>query len=175
MEELVENDLAKSIGISNFNQPQIERLLKNCSIPPANLQIEHHIYLQQRDLVNYCKEQGITVTAYSPLGSKGIAALNKMAGIERELPDLMDVTEVKQIAETHGKSPAQVLLRWILECGIAAIPKSTNPKRLRDNLNIFDFTLSEEEIETLCGLDANIRICDFKFFAGVNKHPEFPF
>jgi len=175
LEELSAKGLAKSIGISNFNQQQIERLVKNCNTIPACLQIEHHVYLQQRDLINYCKKQGITVTAYSPLGSKNIVVLDKMAGIEREVPDLFEIPEVKAIAEAHGKSPAQILLRWILDNGLSAIPKSTNAKRLAENLDIFDFKLSEDEVKQLCGLDAGIRICDFKFFQGVDKHPEFPF
>ncbi|XP_005186080.1 aldo-keto reductase family 1 member A1 [Musca domestica] len=175
MERLLDLGLAKSIGISNFNQKQIQRVLDNCTVRPANLQIEHHVYLQQPELIDFCKTEGITVTAYSPLGSKGIANLNKMAGVERELPDLMDIPEVKEIAEAHGKTPAQVLLRWILDSGVAAIPKSTNAKRLKENLDIFDFNLTDEEMEKMKSLDANVRICDFKFFPGVDKHPEFPF
>uniref|UniRef100_A0A1I8Q3N3 NADP-dependent oxidoreductase domain-containing protein n=1 Tax=Stomoxys calcitrans TaxID=35570 RepID=A0A1I8Q3N3_STOCA len=175
MEEICEKGLAKSIGVSNFNEKQIERLLKNCKIRPANLQIEHHVYLQQPKLIDFCQKEGIIVTAYSPLGSKGIAELNKMFGIERKLPDLMEIPEVKEIAKAHGKTPAQVLLRWIVERGISAIPKSTNPERLKQNLNIFDFKLSAEEINRMNALDANVRICDFKFFPGMEKHPEFPF
>lgn len=124
------------------------------------------MYLQQPELIEFCKKEGITVTAYSPLGSKGIATLNKMAGVERELPDLMDIPAVKEIAESHGKTPAQVLLRWILDCGLSAIPKSTNAERLKQNLDIFDFNLTTEEMEKMNALDANIRICDFKFFPG---------
>ncbi|XP_013118553.1 1,5-anhydro-D-fructose reductase [Stomoxys calcitrans] len=175
MELIYDLGLAKAIGVSNFTARQIQRILKNCKVRPANLQIEHHVYLQQPDLVNFCKREAITVTAYSPLGSKGIAGLNKMVGIERELPDLMEIPEVKEIAEAHGKTPAQVLLRWIIDCGLSAIPKSTNPERIKENLDIFDFQLNEEEIEKLKGLDANIRVCDFKFFPGVERHPEFPF
>jgi len=175
MESLVDKGLAKSIGISNFNKTQIERLLENCRIRPANLQIEHHIYLQQPELINFCKQQGITVVAYSPLGNRSMSNLNKSMGIKRELPFLMDLTIVKEIAEKRQKSPAQVLLRWIIENGIAAIPKSTNPERLKQNLNIFDFALSTDEIEKLNQLDANLRICDLKFLKGVEKHPEFPF
>lgn len=130
------------------------------------IKVEHHVYLQQPELIDFCKNEGITVTAYSPLGSKGISNLNKMAGIERELPDLMDIPEVKEIAKAHGKTPAQVLLRWIIDCGLSAIPKSTNPERLKQNLDIFDFQLTDEEIEKMKSLDANVRICDFKFFPG---------
>lgn len=130
------------------------------------LQIEHHIYLQQPELIDFCKKEGITVTAYSPLGSKGLANLNKMAGVKRDLPDLMDVPLVKEIAKTHNKTPAQVLLRWILDSDIAAIPKSTNPERLKQNIDIFDFKLSDEEMKKMNSLDANIRICDFQFLRG---------
>lgn len=100
------------------------------------------------------------------MGSKGIAKLNEMAGVKRDLPDLMDIPTVKEIAEAHNKTPAQVLLRWIIDSGLSAIPKSTNPERLKQNLDIFDFELNEEEMEKMKSLDANIRICDFKFFPG---------
>ncbi|KAH8388450.1 hypothetical protein KR093_006569, partial [Drosophila rubida] len=149
MEKLVANGLAKSIGVSNFDKEQVARLLKNCKIRPANNQIEHHVYLQQRDLVEFCKAEGIAITAYSPLGSKGIANVNASVGIKRDLPDLMDIPEVKEIAAAHGKTPAQVLLRWIVDTGCIAIPKSTNPERLRQNLNVFDFKLTEEEVAKL--------------------------
>ncbi|XP_036323184.1 aldo-keto reductase family 1 member A1 [Rhagoletis pomonella] len=175
MEGLVAKGLAKSIGISNFNLQQIERLRKHCTIQPQVLQIEYHIYLQQPELIEYCKASDIAITAYSPLGSKGVGALNKMVGVERELPDLLEVPEVKQIAKKYHKSAAQVLLRWIVEKGLSVIPKSTNSKRMRENKDIFDFKLSPEEIEQLNKLDANVRVVDFAFFKGVEKHPEFPF
>lgn len=79
---MVAKGLAKSIGVSNFNKVQLEQLVKDATIKPANLQVELHIYLQQHELVDFCQANGIIVTAYAPLGSKGIAALNKLAGIE---------------------------------------------------------------------------------------------
>lgn len=82
MEEMVTKGLTKSIGVSNFNKFQLQRLLDNSTIKPANLQVECHIYLQQNELVDFCKANNIIMTAYAPLGSKGIEALNKMAGIE---------------------------------------------------------------------------------------------
>lgn len=175
MEGLVAKGLTKSIGISNFTVKQIEKIRQNCTIQPAVLQIEYHVYLQQPQLIDYCKSANIAVTAYSPLGSKGVGSINKMAGVERELPDLFEVPEVKQIARNHNKSAAQVLLRWIVQKGISVIPKSTNTKRMRENKEIFDFNLTAEEIEQLNNLDANVRVVDFSFFKGVEKHPEFPF
>lgn len=82
MEEMVKVGLTKSIGVSNFNKSQIQRLLTNSTIKPANVQVEVHVYFQQNDLIDFCKENEIVVTAYAPLGSKGIEDLNKMAGYE---------------------------------------------------------------------------------------------
>lgn len=82
MEEMVKVGLAKSIGVSNFNKSQIQRLIDNSTIKPSNVQVEVHVYFQQHDLINFCQENGIAVTAYAPLGSRGIENLNKMAGYE---------------------------------------------------------------------------------------------
>lgn len=82
MEEMVDLGLTKSIGVSNFNQSQIQRILDDCRIRPAVLQIEVHLYLQQHDLVEFCQKENILVTAYSPLGSKGIGDVFKMLGTE---------------------------------------------------------------------------------------------
>lgn len=82
MEEMVKVGLTKSIGVSNFNKNQIQRLLNNSTIKPSNVQVEVHVYLQQHELIDFCKENEIIVTAYAPLGSRGIENLNKMAGYE---------------------------------------------------------------------------------------------
>ncbi|KAJ8922409.1 hypothetical protein NQ315_004355 [Exocentrus adspersus] len=170
MEELVGLGLSKSIGVSNFNADQISRLLKNCKIPPCNLQIEHHAYLQQKDLVQFCKENKIVVTAYSPLGSPGLSKLGT------QTPDLMGHEGVKEIAEKYNKTSAQILLRHIIQKGIVAIPKSTNPERLKQNIDIFDFKISDEDMKTLNDLDRNLRILNFKsLFKGIENHPEYPF
>ncbi|XP_055590027.1 1,5-anhydro-D-fructose reductase [Uranotaenia lowii] len=170
MEKIVEAGLARNIGLSNFNQRQIQRILDNCQIKPANLQIENHIYLQQPELVKFCKTNGITVTAYSPLGSKGIEHI-----LGRDVPNLLDNPVVRELAGKHDKSVAQILLRHLLQREISTIPKSTNPARLRENIALFDFELDEAEMAKLAALDQNIRICDFGFFPGITKHPEFPF
>lgn len=90
----------------------------------------------------------------------------------------MDNSLVKDIAERLGKSPAQILLRYNLEMGVVSIPKSTNANRLKQNIDIFDFTLTKEDNESLSKLDAGVRLCNFKnfsFFKGIESHPEFPF
>lgn len=139
------------------------------------LQIEMHVYLQQKELVDFCKANKILVTAYSPLGSKGIDKLLQGAGVNRQIPDLMENPVVVEIANRLEKSPAQVLLRYLLELGVSIIPKSTNANRLRSNIDLFGFALTEDDRTKLAGLDANIRINDFAFFKGIQKHPEFPF
>lgn len=95
--------------------------------------------------------------------------------LSRELPDLMENPDVVAIANRIGKSPAQVLLRYALELGVSIIPKSTNAKRLESNISLFDFKLTEADKATLSALDANLRICDFAFFKGIEKHAEWPF
>ncbi|CAO1444368.1 unnamed protein product [Diamesa hyperborea] len=167
--------LTKHIGVSNFNERQLQRLLDNSVQKPEALQIEMHVYLQQKDLAKFCRSNNILITAYSPLGSKGIEQILKSAGIDRKIPDLMENPKVMEIATAHGKSAAQILLRYLLELGVSAIPKSTNEGRLKANIDIFDFALTSEDKEALGALDANIRVVDFAFFKGIQKHPEFPF
>lgn len=84
----------------------------------------------------------------------------------REVPDLLEIPEVNEIAKRENKTPAQILLKWILERGVSTIPKSTNENRLKQNLDIFDFHLTSDDMNVLKGLDKGIRVCDFDFFPG---------
>lgn len=93
----------------------------------------------------------------------------------RPIPDLLENPEVVKIAGRLGKSAAQVLLRYLLELGVSVIPKSTNANRLKANIDLFDFSLSADDKSVLSGLDANLRINDFAFFQGIQKHAEWPF
>ncbi|XP_063991574.1 aldo-keto reductase family 1 member B7-like [Diachasmimorpha longicaudata] len=174
MEAQVAAGRAKAIGLSNFNIKQIKRILDNTKIPVANLQIELHAYFQQNELVNFCKSKGIAVTAYSPLGSRGFVEL---MGKTEVIPAIMDNSTILNISKKHKKTPAQVALRFTIQRGIAAIPKSTNGDRIRKNIDIFDFELDECDMEALTALDQspNGRVCDFSFMKGANTHPEFPF
>lgn len=118
------------------------------------------------------------MTAYSPLGSRGIEKILKDSGSDLQVPDLLENPVVKEIAASHNKSAAQVLLRYYLELGVSIIPKSTNADRLKANISLFDFELTSEEEESLSKLDAGIRLCDFKnfsFFKGIETHAEYPF
>lgn len=175
LEKFVGAGLIKSIGISNFNKRQVQRILDNATIRPASLQIELHPYLQQHELVDFCKANNIVVTAYSPLGSGGIGKLHKQNGKDGDIPELLEIPEVVAIASRLGKSPAQILLKWIIKRGVAAIPKSTNANRLRENISLFDFDLTDDDMETIKKLDRGIRIVSFDFFQGVKEHPEYPF
>ncbi|XP_023287956.1 alcohol dehydrogenase [NADP(+)] [Orussus abietinus] len=174
MEKQVVAGRTKAIGLSNFNSKQIDRIQSVATLPISNLQIELHVYFQQKELVEFCKSKGITVTAYSPLGSRGLV---KLLGKTDTLPDLLVNPVVLQLAKKHGKTPAQILLKFTINRGIAAIPKSTNAQRIKENIELFDWDLKPEEIDELKGLDqgAKARICDFNFFKGITKHPEFPF
>ncbi|XP_014283451.1 1,5-anhydro-D-fructose reductase-like [Halyomorpha halys] len=184
MEAQVDAGRTKSIGISNFNQSQIKRILDSCRIPPANLQVELHIYLQQKELVSFCKENGVTVCAYAPIGSPGHKAFLEKRGVPTEglrvLSPLEDAV-IKEIAKKYNKQPSQVLLRYMIEYGVAVIPKSTNPERIKQNFDVFDFELTKEEFEKVSALD---RGEDGRMFGGresrgffnlMESHPEYPF
>ncbi|GJQ76408.1 hypothetical protein Trydic_g2124 [Trypoxylus dichotomus] len=174
MEEALSAGLTRAIGVSNYSVSQIERILANCTVPPQNLQIELHAYFQQNHLVNYCNKNNIQVTAYSPLGSPGLSKLyTKENGPQTSL---LENSTVKALAKKYGKSPAQVLLRHLIQKGLIVIPKSVTPKRIKENFDVFDFELDEEDMEKMNSLDQGCvaRILNFRnFFKGVEKHPEF--
>ncbi|XP_017762759.1 PREDICTED: dihydrodiol dehydrogenase 3-like isoform X2 [Eufriesea mexicana] len=174
MEKQVESGRAKAIGLSNFNISQIKRVLKNARIKVSMLQIELHVYMQQKELVKYCKEVNIPITAYSPLGARGLVRLMKKT---EEIPDMLQNDVVLEIAKNNKRTPAQILLRYIVQNGIIVIPKSTNAKRIKENIQLFDWELKEEDMKRLKNLDLgeSSRVCDFTIFKGVNSHPEFPF
>ncbi|MCJ1361775.1 NAD(P)H-dependent D-xylose reductase (XR) [Acarospora aff. strigata] len=165
MEDLVEKGLAKSIGISNFNGQLIIDLLRYAKIRPATLQIEHHPYLTQPGLVDFAKREGIAVTAYSSFGPQSFIELDMQRA--KDTPLLFDNPTVKKIAEQHGKTPAQVLLRWATQRGVAVIPKSNNQNRLAQNLDVTSFDLSQGELEEISGLDKGLRFND-----PLNSSPE---
>ncbi|CAG9834505.1 unnamed protein product [Diabrotica balteata] len=178
MEEQVDAGRTKSIGISNFTQKQIERILKSCRIQPACLQVELHVYLQQKDLVNFAHKKDIVVVGYSPLGNPGYNKFLATLGVDgKELPNLLQHPIVKGLAEKYNKTAGQILIRFLIEKGIVPIPKSVNPKRVIENINVFDFNLENDDIKQLENLDVGekARVCDFGFFPVLKECPEFPF
>lgn len=155
MEELVKKGLAKSIGISNFNGQLVMDLLRYAKIRPATLQIEHHPYLTQEPLLKLAQSEGIAMTAYSSFGPQSFLELDMQSA--KDTPLLFDNSTVKSIADKHGKTPAQVLLRWATQRGVAVIPKSNNQHRLAQNLDVTSFDLSPSELENISGLNKNLR------------------
>ncbi|KAL9128234.1 MAG: hypothetical protein Q9217_003050 [Psora testacea] len=158
MEGLVDKGLAKSIGISNFNGALIMDLLRYARIVPATLQIEHHPYLTQEGLIKYAQSQGIAVTAYSSFGPQSFLELDMQSA--KDTPLLFDNPTIKSIADKHGKTPAQVLLRWATQRGIAVIPKSNNQGRLAQNLDVTGWNLDPKEIDEISGLNKGLRFND---------------
>ncbi|MCJ1486568.1 NAD(P)H-dependent D-xylose reductase (XR), partial [Schaereria dolodes] len=158
MEGLVEKGLSKSIGISNFNGQLIMDLLRYAKIVPATLQIEHHPYLTQLGLVELAQSHNIAVTAYSSFGPQSFLELEMQSA--KDTPLLFDNPTIKSIAEKHGKTPAQVLLRWSTQRNVAVIPKSNNQSRLAQNLDVTGFDLAKSEIEQISGLNKSLRFND---------------
>lgn len=155
MEGLVEKGLARSIGISNFNGALIMDLLRYAKIPPATLQIEHHPYLTQLGLIRFAQSHGLAITAYSSFGPLSFIELDMQSA--KDTPLLFENPTIKKIAETHSKTPAQVLLRWATQRGIAVIPKSNNQDRLAQNLDVLGFDLTENEIDEVSSLNKGLR------------------
>jgi len=150
MEELVKAGLVKAIGVSNFTAPMLIDLLSYAKIKPAVNQVELHAYLQQPELLEFCSRSGIVMTAYSPLGSPGNFK-------EKGFPILIEDSAVKEIARIHDKSPAQILIRWGIQRKTVVIPKSVTPERIKENIDVFDFELSEAEMKIIAGLNRNLR------------------
>jgi aldehyde reductase len=167
MEEALELGLTKSIGVSNFNSEQLDRLLKVAKVVPANNQFEVSPYLNNLKLVELCQSKGIAVTGYSPFGGAPTRPGAK--------PDDLRVLEdevLKQLGQKHNKSSAQIILRWAIQHNIIMIPKSVNKKRLEDNISIFDFTLSSDEMKQIDELDRNYRTATMEF---CKTHKFYPF
>nr|CAG8466885.1 12194_t:CDS:2 [Entrophospora candida] len=155
MEELVDAGLVRNIGISNFNAALIMDLLKYARVKPAVLQIEHHPYLTQEQLVDYAKSQGLAVNAYSSIRSSSYGPKK-----DENSPQLLKEPILEQIAKKYNRSTAQVALRWAVQRNIVVIPKSTNPSRLVENRKVIEFTLTDEEVKAISSLDRKLRFND---------------
>ncbi len=142
MERIYKEGKARAIGVANFYSEYLDRILAEGTVRPAVNQFECHPYYQMPELQKYCREQGIQYQAYSPLGGGAIF------GDER----------IQKIADKYGKSIAQVVLRWDLQKGIIVIPKSVKQNRILSNMDVFDFELEEEDINTLNSFDINTKI-----------------
>jgi len=161
MEELVDDGLARQIGVSNFNIPKLQTLLDTADHPPEMNQIELHPYLQQTDMVEFARENNVHLTAYSPLGSK-----DRPDGMKSDdEPILLDDPTIAEIADAHDATPAQVLISWAIHRSTAVIPKSVNEGRIKENLAAADVELTDADMEQIATLDRQRRYVDGEFWA----------
>ncbi|MEK4244597.1 aldo/keto reductase [Psychrobacillus sp. FSL K6-2684] len=142
MEKLYKEGRVKAIGVCNFEVEHLERLLKECEIKPVLNQIECHPYLAQNEIKKFCAQHDIFVEAWSPLDQGG---------------EVLQDETIQQIAKSHGKSPAQIVLRWHLQNNTIVIPKSVTPSRIEENFQVFDFELTNNEIELINNLNKDRR------------------
>lgn len=144
MEKILASGKAKTIGVSNFKEHHMDALLERAKVVPAVNQVELHPYFNQEPLRKYCAEKGIAIEAWSPLGGQGGSVL--------------DDDRIKAIGKKYGKSPAQVVIRWDLQHGIITIPKSVHQERIKENADVFDFELTQEDMKVLDGLHTGKRV-----------------
>ncbi|MFJ8090193.1 aldo/keto reductase [Lysinibacillus sp. NPDC095746] len=141
LEKIYQDGRVRSIGVSNFHVQHLENLLKETSVVPVINQIEFHPHLTQEEVRAYCKEKGIQIEAWSPL----------MNG------SLLEESLIQQLASKYGKTPAQIVLRYDVQHGVVTIPKTMTPARMTENLTVFDFALTEEEMTQLDALNDGLR------------------
>ncbi len=142
LEEIYRSGRARAIGVSNFLVHQLEDLLADAAIVPAVNQVEFHPRLRQPDLLKFCREQGIQLEAWSPLAQGQI----------------IHEPRVQKLAAKYHKTPVQIVLRWDLQHEVVTIPKSIHADRIAENTQIFDFELSQEDMDALDALDAGRRV-----------------
>ena len=143
MEKAYKEGKVRAIGLSNFNKEQIEEILSICEVKPAVLQTELHPYHQEPELKAFLKENGIVPQAWYPLGHGDKALINEPLFTE--------------LAQKYGKSNAQIILRWHIQAGNIVIPGSKNPAHIKDNFNLFDFALTDDEMAKITALDKQKR------------------
>ena len=143
MEKAYKEGKVRAIGLSNFNQGQIEEILSLCEVKPAVLQTEVHPYFQERELKKFLERAGMVIQAWYPLGHGDKALLEEPLFAE--------------LAKKYGKTNAQVILRWHIQAGNIVIPGSKNPAHIKDNFDLFDFSLTEEEMAKITALDKDTR------------------
>lgn len=143
LEKIKKEGKAKSIGVSNFMVTHLKELLNETEIIPAMNQVEYHPFLQDTKLKEYCEKNGILLEAYSPLAHG------------QKLED----ERVTKLAKKYNKSNAQILIRWSLQSGNVVIPKSKNPIRIKENADVFDFTLSQDDMKEISNWNENFRTC----------------
>jgi len=153
MESLYASGKVKAIGISNYSAALVNDVLCYAKVPPAVNQIERHPHLRQTKLVEFCQKDGVAVTAFGSLGAPGLHGGKASA-------NLLQNDIILKIGEKYGKSAAQVLIRWSVDSGVIAIPKSVSAERIKDNFNVFDFKLSSEDMDQIATVEDGLRSFD---------------
>ncbi len=143
MEKACKEGKAKAIGLSNFNQAQIQEILDMCEVKPTVLQTEVHPYFQEKELKRFLDKEGIVIQAWYPLGHGDKALLEEPLFAE--------------LGQKYGKTNAQIILRWHIQDGNIVIPGSKNPAHIQDNFDLFDFSLTDEEMKKIAAMDKKVR------------------
>ncbi|KAL8571547.1 hypothetical protein ACOMHN_055666 [Nucella lapillus] len=169
LEKLVKAGKIRSLGVSNFNSVQTDLINFISTVRPVLNQVECHAYLPQKELQEFCQKRGVLLQAYAPLGSPGRPE-HMVTECE---PILLEESVLQTIGDKYGKTPAQVLLRNLIQRGILVVSKSVTPKRMKENFQVFDFTLTKEDMEAIEKLRNNHRFFTYQHMAGA--HPQYPF
>uniref|UniRef100_A0A2K6UCD3 NADP-dependent oxidoreductase domain-containing protein n=1 Tax=Saimiri boliviensis boliviensis TaxID=39432 RepID=A0A2K6UCD3_SAIBB len=169
MEKCKDAGLAKSIGVSNFNRRQLEMILNKPGLKykPVCNQVECHPYLNQSKLLDFCKSKDIVLVAYSALGSH-----REKTWVDPNSPVLLEDPVLCALAKKHKRTPALIALRYQLQRGVVVLAKSYNEQRIRENVQVFEFQLTSEDMKTIDGLNKNIRYLTLHVLA---DHPNYPF
>ncbi|XP_055979970.1 aldo-keto reductase family 1 member D1 [Sorex fumeus] len=161
--------LVKSLGVSNFNRRQLELILNKPGLKykPVSNQVECHPYFTQSKLLKFCQQHDIVIVAYSPLGT-----CRDPRWVNVSSPPLLEDALLVSLGKKYNKTVAQIILRFNIQRGVVVIPKSFNPERIKENFQIFDFSLSEEDMKRIEALDKNVRFVELLMW---QDHPEYPF
>ena len=157
LEELYRRGKVKAIGVSNFNAAQLQRILDSCEIRPMVNQIEAHVYFQNRDLITFCKRNDIQVSAFAPLASPRVCTPDYL---------LKDDKTMQNLAEKHGKTWAQIALRFLTQQGIVVLPAAADEAQLVENLDCNSFDLGDDEMRLLSSLDKRKRVYTHAYVKG---------
>ncbi|XP_054350866.1 aldo-keto reductase family 1 member D1 isoform X1 [Pongo pygmaeus] len=169
MEACKDAGLVKSLGVSNFNRRQLELILNKPGLKhkPVSNQVECHPYFTQPKLLKFCQQHDIVITAYSPLGTS-----RNPVWVNVSSPPLLKDALLNSLGKRYNKTAAQIVLRFNIQRGVVVIPKSFNLERIKENFQIFDFSLTEEEMKDIEALNKNIRFVQLLMW---RDHPEYPF
>ncbi|XP_063303603.1 aldo-keto reductase family 1 member C1-like [Pelobates fuscus] len=169
LEECKDAGLVKSIGVSNFNRKQLELILNKPELKykPVCNQVECHVYLNQKKMLEFCKSHDIILVGYSTLGSS-----RDENWIDQSSPVLLEDPVLNEIARKHSRTTAQVAMRFLLQRGIVVLAKSFNPVRIKQNFQLFDFQLPEEDMKTIEALNKDLRYDPLFIW---KDHPKYPF